>query len=337
MDHDTLLRMLLGLKQKRELRLVSRLVAKDVRVTAGKAWFFLPDFHLLSKRAAKKYKFGFAHDEGGPVAREALLDELCAALRKLGAGQGAKPDLFVYHLGDFVDIWREDRVHPGEDLAHMVRRVLDDNPAANRWLVPESALGALLVIGNHDHIEDRSLRRVPATRRVRVAFALPPTGDVIVTHGDLFDPIEELPDRFSRWGSRFTEHVESVERKLRGALLVDSPSDVGPSPAFAVDDDHGLLHGAARYALALRRGDQWALSKMSFRSKKPAKVFVVGHTHWARIARRTPELTIMDCGAWLERCEVGGAKSVPSCQVGVIAQTAAGADMRIYQLTPHLA
>jgi hypothetical protein len=76
------------------------------------------------------------------------------------------------------------------------------------------------------------------------------------------------------------------------------------------------------------------LHRLQLRDRRPVRIFVMGHTHQARITS-VPGLTIMDCGAWLEQSELKGTGVVPSCHVGVIAQASAGVDLRIYQITPR--
>ncbi|MEM9194703.1 MAG: hypothetical protein AAGF12_36325 [Myxococcota bacterium] len=335
MDHDTILDMLLKLRKKQYVHLVSRMVVPGSRVTRGKVWFFFPDFHLLSAKAEQKYTYGFTHFKDVPSFREPLLLELCKKLKVLGAGQGRNPKLYVYQLGDFIDVWREDKVEPIEDMNSMVRRALAANPAASRYLADQRTLGAFLVLGNHDHVGDLSLRRVPRTRRMRTAYALPPKGNVIATHGDLFDPIERLPDPFSRWGSRFTTIFTPGTYKMRGAKRLSQDTEI--SGDFRVSTTHGLKDGTTEYATAMRLGRKWALRNMKLNPnyRKPVQVFVIGHTHKPKIAQVRHDLVIMDCGAWLQQCDLGACGVVPQCQVGVLAMGDGGLDLRVYQLTPR--
>lgn len=326
MDHPRILELLLGLKQKQSVHLIAREVVAGAQVTAGQAWFFIPDLHLLSRAATARYTYSFARNPGGAAGREALLLELCEGLSRLHTAGS----LFVYQLGDLIDIWREDAVMPREDVASMLRRVLDDNPAAARFLADEQALKTFLVLGNHDHVSGLSLQAVPATRRMAAAFALPPAGNVVVTHGDAFDPIERLPDPFSRWGARFTTFIGPSTHKLLGAREIRSFIDI--PGAHGVQASHPLLPGAVEFAHGLRQGNERVLRRLQLQNKRPLRIFVIGHTHQPRITS-VPGLTIMDCGAWLEQSELKTGV-VPSCHVGVIAQASAGVDLRVYQLTP---
>ncbi len=328
MKHDIVLDCLLKLKAARSVHLVARTTLSGATLPSGKVWFFIPDLHLLTKRSAENYQYSFVHDKGGKVARHALLAELGRGLARLRARE--PNSLYVFQLGDFIDIWRENRIAEIEDLTSLAQRVIADNPAAKKYLVDAKTLGASLVLGNHDHVGSHSLARDDAFRRMKTAYVLPKDGHIVATHGDLFDPIEGLPDRWSRWGSRFTTVIHSTTTNLNAAKRITDPSHVPKS--WGVKKKHRLLAGAIRMAKGLRSGHAPTLRRLRLRKKRPVKVFAIGHTHHACLAIKDG-VVLLDCGAWLERCKVGG-KVVPSCQIGVIAGAPKGADLRIYQLTP---
>jgi hypothetical protein len=340
MDHDTVLTTLLGLANKRRVHLVSRCVFGDSHVTPGKVWFFIPDLHLLRRSTATQYdySFGASGANGGvPTHREPLLFELCEKLEPLVQ----TGDLFVFQLGDFADLFREERISPNQDLASMLRGILDDNPAASTFLAPEARLNTSLVLGNHDHVKQLSWQRVPVTQRMRVSFALPPNGSVIVTHGDLFDPIEDLPDPWARWAVQFLPGKDASTKPLGHAIEIQSPASV---PArHGVSNNHPLVDRATRFRSGVNDGDANKLKRLGLTSKLPVRLFVIGHTHHPRIVQHAmffvghmpvAGVNIMDCGGWIEKSQLSDGV-VPSCHVGVIAETAAGADARIYQLTPN--
>jgi UDP-2,3-diacylglucosamine pyrophosphatase LpxH len=328
MDHGRVLDRLLGLKAVQAVHLVARTVIANANVTEGKAWVFIPDMHLLSRTTAREYKYSFTHDRNGAIGRNGLMAELGEALGEL---RHAEPDgVFVFQLGDLIDVWRENRVAEIEDLSAFAQRVLKDNSAARDFLVDASSLSTSLVLGNHDHVGAHSLMRDDAFRRMKASFLLPPEGSVLVTHGDLLDPIEALPDRWSRWGSRFTRLVGSGTRDLTGARRIEKRADV--PGRIGVKGSHGLFEGALQLAKGLRLGRKKQLDQLKLRTKKPVKILVIGHTHHARLAIRDG-LVILDAGAWIEMCKLDG-RVVPSCQIAVIAQASNGTDLRIYQLTP---
>lgn len=328
MDHSDVLSALLGLTTARSVHLVARTTIRNARVTEGRVWVFVPDLHLLTRRSAAEYKYSFGHNGTRRVEREALLQEVCTALARLQTGTGRT--LFVFQLGDFVDVWRENQIREVEDLASLSRRVLADNPAARDYLADATRLGTSLVIGNHDHVGTKSLARDDTFVRMKVSLALPPDGSVVVTHGDLFDPTEKLPDPWSRWGSRFTRVIGPGTKDLPGAKRIRKLEDV--PTRLGVTSKHQLFPGAIDFARGLRRGDVATLRRLRLRSKRPVKIFVIGHTHHARLALKQG-VVLLDCGAWLERCRIDG-RVLPCCQLGVIAQTGRGTDLRLYQLTP---
>jgi hypothetical protein len=176
---------------------------------------------------------------------------------------------------------------------------------------------------------------------MRVSFALPPNGSIIVTHGDLFDPIEDLPDPWARWAVQFAEGANASTKPLGHAIEIQSPANV---PArHGVSSTHPLIERATAYRKGVNDGDSRKLANLGMPSKRPVRLFVIGHTHHPRIVQHATffvghfpvaGVNIMDCGGWIENSHLSGG-DVPSCHVGVIAETAAGADTRIYQLTPN--
>lgn len=330
--HDAVLNLLLGLRTAKSVHLVAKRNFGHVSFPRGRASVFVPDLHLLSNKVAKEYKYSFVHDEEGPVKRGPLLTELGRKLLTLKSRQRNPVPVDVYQLGDFIDIWREARIRKMEPVGDLTRRILGDNPGAEKYIADRSSLNTRLVIGNHDHVgKSPTIASVPGLKRIKTAHAVA-GGDIIVSHGDLMDKVEQLPDRaVRRLVRRFGPIAPSGRRKIGKPLLISSLEDVPRH--HGLTRTHYLMTEASAYAEAVRKGEKWALKELGLKKRAPASVFVVGHTHKARLAR-SGDVIIMDCGAWIERCRIGDAV-VPSCQLGVIARADSGAaDLRIYQLTP---
>jgi hypothetical protein len=171
--------------------------------------------------------------------------------------------------------------------------------------------------------------RVPSRCRRTAAYR---------AHGDLFDPIEDLPDPWARWAVQFLPGKDASTKPLGHAIEIQSPAGV---PArHGVSNNHPLIDRATRFRSGVNDGDSNKLKKLGLPSKLPVRLFVIGHTHHPRIVQHAtffighipvPGVNIMDCGGWIEKSQLLDGV-VPSCHVGIIAETAAGADARIYQL-----
>lgn len=102
---------------------------------------------------------------------------------------------------------------------------------------------------------------------------------------------------------------------------------------------HAYLNAVLKEADALRRGDPAALrlhGLEGFAALTELRAVVIGHSHHARLSIHVDSTAprnstvLVDCGAWIESCKFASTRSVPSCQVGILA----GGDVRIYQLDP---
>lgn len=179
------------------IRLVAR--AKDPRLgSVGTRWItlFVPDCHLMSPQAQQQFRYGFGQLRvGESVARAALLRSVFDAGNAFFAANRTEATIATYHLGDFLDLWREGQFEKGVTIDILARRVRETYP----WLFPrlfakdKASLVADLVEGNHD----RGMATVVA--RATRAFA-PSFGrasgprPVLVAHGDVADPVETLED-----------------------------------------------------------------------------------------------------------------------------------------------
>ncbi|MEZ4452688.1 MAG: hypothetical protein R3B09_24725 [Nannocystaceae bacterium] len=329
--HDAILEALLGLSNAESVYLVARGVFGSVSFPRDRAAVFVPDLHLMSAATARLYRFSFHHDQDGPILREPLMAELCRALAEIRAAR----TLDVYQLGDMVDLWREARIGRLPDATATTEAILLDNPATREWLATPMKLGVEMVIGNHERVGGGwSLTQVPQYRDVKVALALG-GGDVVVTHGDVLDDVQDvLSDRVNKFLARtYGQRMRALSRDVRPALRLRRPADV---PArHGIRGGHELLERATAWAQELRRGDPRALRTTQLDAAPSVSVFVIGHTHRARLVV-SDQLILMDCGAWSDLCRLEDRRIVPACQLGVIACNAQGAaDLRIYQLTPY--
>src|ERR1051325_6142737 len=145
---------------------------------------FLPDAHLITKARLKAGKFKFSTNYPD------LLADVAKALKgfKL-ASQKANQSVFVYHVGDLFDLWRETPLF--DEMGNAASNIEDDFPKIIAALT-DPKLEAQFLLGNHDF----DLFRFANYRQWERRFYLPdyrnPRG--IVLHGDIFDWIEKLPD-----------------------------------------------------------------------------------------------------------------------------------------------
>jgi len=283
------------------------------------SYFFLPDFHLLSKNARRGYNFSFHHDkgwsDGGGTYREPMLEEVL----------GTIPDEFaLLHLGDLFDTWREG-LRPDEAAA----RIRGDYAWVEAMSARAEASGGAVFVGNHDRLD--STIADPRMQRSRLI-----EGHILVTHGDVFDGLEDAPDWLSAAAvaSPVGKLFGSREINLTHSKLVQSETDVVP----LTNNSHELAPAIAHFLGELRQGNAAACQRLGLPTRAhDIRAVVIGHTHHARLVwSGGAQALIFDCGAWIERClTTAGYPPEPSAQVGVIAPTASGTatDFRIYQLT----
>jgi len=332
--HDRLLDFLLAIPGLREIRLVAAIrdpglafpAANDLRV-------FIPDMHLSSAAVAARYTYGFNC--------EPLFIQVCGALASMRARREPGETIEVYHIGDYLDLWRESGA-PATD-----ERVALDIKADHADLVDAlegDPLGAHFLLGNHDfdlwqwHDYEAWDRR----------YYLPSDNDpaILVMHGDYFDWLENMPEFIKdiavNFFARFRKAPPDVLGKMMGQchllngqcdysrhLRLDAPAELGQmrDAHSAVPDrynvtDHNFLAAAAAEC---RKVNQEIETNM--------RVVVIGHTHQARIATTTDPngnlFTLIDTGAWVESCcEAEGGPTMPNAQITAISANEA----RIYQL-----
>jgi len=135
--HERLLTALLSVAG---VRLVSALRDPDLNFGNDRDLrVFLPDMHLSSKAVRARYQYGtnYAAD---------LLIQVVDALTTLRASRQDGETIEVYHIGDYLDLWRES-LAPATD-----ERVALDIKADHPDLVEalEERLNPHFLLGNHD-------------------------------------------------------------------------------------------------------------------------------------------------------------------------------------------
>src|SRR6516164_198187 len=100
--HERLRESLLSVAQAHDARL--RMVACYTNPQFGMAddktlQVFLPDMHLLSKARRELYPYGLNHED--------MLVNVLEALFVLKAHTADDENVVVFHIGDYLDLWRE--------------------------------------------------------------------------------------------------------------------------------------------------------------------------------------------------------------------------------------
>jgi len=337
---------------------------------------FLPDFHWMSRVCLQRYTGGYQFN-GNRLLKDGT-PAFHALLRILETVKAAEEPLEVYQLGDRFDLWRE-MTHADPDVGVAFARLRND-PDVQGLADRLDALDAKYVRGNHDawlaEVEkDPNIR--PSAKKLTTA-----SDNIFLTHGHVYDIIEAvLPDAVKaelvgicpkiKPGTHPTgPFAQTTMKKLNGYLTLREklkyPPDF-PPPSVTADgarlirqaadieairnqcttylDVRRFLHGQGNlndfeHASYLTFGDKIFVTEQNHPTDH--RVYVIGHTHHARIlVDRVPDdrfpggrlLVTMDCGGWIENCTVYNEKTrnaliARSAQVGV----QCGNDLRIYQL-----
>lgn len=306
---------------------------------------FIPDVHLISnaRLAAGQFKFATNYPD--------LLTKVLKNLKAFKqAGQRAGQSVFVYQVGDLLDLWRETPLL--DQLGNAAENIVDDfGKLMDAFTDPK--LEAQFLLGNHDF----DLYRLPNYRQWERRFYLPdyrnPRG--IVLHGDIFDWVEKLPDALQQMmvyyfapqvspgnfsvgqdqadrfvhqfnGTHNYQNYIQAEAPLKIGQLAD-PLTPAPFNVFAgnqASDDKVQFLDTAREICG--KADQQFDIKLS--------LAIIGHTHHPRIAyQRNGDglFVLLDCGAWIENC-CTDADSTPIKSAHLAA--VCGNEIRLYQLAP---
>ncbi len=310
---------------------------KDLRV-------FIPDLHLISdhRLATGGFRFHTNH--------ESLLVALLGALKQLKLTAAADESVWITHLGDVLDLWRE--VPHIDPQAETAARIANDHAELMNAL-RDPDLNATIFLGNHDYELYHWASYAGCIRRLFIPQEQP---RVLVLHGDVFDWIEQVPDAVQDFlvyyfapGAPPTNYALGQMYRFVRQTTPD-PNTPAAIQCAAPARLHGLqpVGGApvpSRFNLQ-RPGDAGAnttfleiayeaVGRPGGRYGPPVSTVIIGHTHHARIAVREQAgelFTLIDCGAWIENCSVDGATDpMPSAQIGALC----GNEARIYQLAPR--
>jgi len=305
---------------------------------------FIPDLHLISDARQKQGHFRFVTNH------EKLLTHLLGALRKLRLATKAPEKLSVLQLGDVLDLWREvPFIRPTSDTPARIAN--DHADLMNALRDPD--LNATILFGNHDF---ELYHWASYDRNVRHIFIPHDNPQVMIVHGDVFDWLERLPDWIQDIAVYlFAPNVqpttyaldkmhEATVRTTPNPTYVDYIKCRAPAPVGTVASlsDQQLPRFPFNVQQAGTPGAQVELYETAVKAMKyvqkehnlDVRTVVIGHTHHARIVMREENqhlFTLIDCGAWIEKCVNDAGVVESSAQIGVLC----GNEARIYQLRPR--
>jgi UDP-2,3-diacylglucosamine pyrophosphatase LpxH len=340
--HERLREALLGVAQANGARL--RLVACYSNPQFGMAddktiQVFLPDMHLLSNQRRALYPYGLNHED--------MLSAVLEALIALKAGAAPGERVVVFHIGDYLDLWRESLDPAEPDVA---RRIKQDHPRLAD-LLEDRRLNAHFLLGNHDF----DLYQLAAYNNWERRFFIPDAAPgVLIMHGDYFDPVErEVPEvlrdigvylfgRSHQAGTAILAHMASrahqynASKDFAGGIQLKQAAALGATRAGeAANGDFNVQREGATVDGGLLFLDQACAECVRANQADgiALRTVIIGHTHHARIAVKTmPDgtpFTLIDCGAWIENCkDANGDEAFPNAQITALSANQA----RIYQL-----
>lgn len=351
--HD---RLLDYLNRVADVHLVSRL--KDERLNfphKDDIRIFLPDMHLISKDRDKEFKYGTNHP--------ALLAKLAEELKEFKKETGDAETVFVYQLGDFIDLWRETPSYwsvggQSDEWEASVQQILDDNsPVINPLRDPD--LGTQFILGNHDI----DLYRLPSFAGWNLKYYFPldleKGASAAVFHGDIFSMFEKIiPDGLQYlavhiFGPLVKPSVKDLgtirdviikaHNKRKYSNYIQRPAPSGPDNLITLGSEPlPERHNVKEKGITneeeltyLKEAEDFG-DRVNEEMGWNLRMAVIGHTHYARIAVDESDnkfFTLLDCGAWIERCSVtieGEEKEMENAQIGALNDN----DVRIYQLSP---
>ncbi len=325
--HDALLGALWQLESVETIKLVARIY--DERIGNNdktSIYVCFADTHLISRdKIGVKYRYGFNHEK--------TFVDIIKAISRL---QRDKKDyqFMVIQLGDFVDLWKENTADP--------RDVLSQYQGVRDYLYglgKARSAGCHFVLGNHDG----GIAQIPSFRpRWSHRLFISPGGQprFYLTHGDVFDWIEKLPEGLRQWAVYYfspkstkpnqglaeiveIQRTQSIETDMSRLSQLGSQRSMrldNLEPRFNVAGNHKFLESGAERVQALNKEHSCAVSTI-----------VIGHTHNAQLALLEDKrrfFVLMDCGAWCSNYAVGAQEIKANGQIGVIC----GNDLRIYQI-----
>ena len=335
--HDSLL---LALESVADVQLMASL--RDERLMFGREddlRLFIPDLHLISPLARKRYRYGTNQID--------LLAQVLGVLQQYRTTENARGNsVTAYQLGDCLDLWREDaKERDGFDAASVIT---DSNYQVMRRLCSEE-LKTRFLLGNHDFELYRRANYSTWARRYFLTQSDQSQHRGVVLHGDLFDWVESFPNEFNRWAVYFLStsklasdyKVADLSKVVRkeNALHDFSQQIAGDAAAgdlltarstvpdrFNVTTNHKFLAPAHQ-----------ACHRMNKEYGQQLRFTVMGHTHQARISvhdgGKDDFFALIDSGAWIEDSVLPNGTRFANAQLTALS----GNEVRIYQLGPRKA
>ncbi len=350
--HDVFLRYL---NKIADVYLVSKLKTEKLNFASRDVRVFIPDIHMLDRDREKKYSYHFnCYDLLVRLARQLReFKQLCVA---------SNTACEVYQLGDFFDIWREipdylAHKKMDEELPTYIEKLEEDRYAIYKEM-RHPDLNVQFILGNHDF----DIHYIENYLNDELSYYLPGLEDncpvAVTLHGDLFDIKERMiPETFKHFavyyfGPYVKGHTIDIGQ-LREARIathkgkdyqnfiqeapqihLENMKQVASNSMIPEDNFNVMEVGVTKDSNDLRFATQSRefIQMINEETGWDLRFVVIGHTHHARIVIDETGgdfSALIDCGAWIQRCEGEGYKgSMPSAQIGIIYNNEA----RIYQL-----
>jgi UDP-2,3-diacylglucosamine pyrophosphatase LpxH len=264
---------------------------------------FIPDMHLVPASARQRFSFS------GPAPSHALLTQTLERVKALRASaKAANPSAVcaLYFMGDFLDLWRA--APPGTDPGVAANEIALEHADLLR-LACGPELKARFLLGNHDF----ELCRVPSFAASDRRYFFPATApSAVAMHGDVFDWIEDMPDRLNELAvyylSPFANLLDHAFDQIKAFIRSSNESGrVAPNEVAAAPPDAATAVATTRAAAEASHD----LFRRAFECRNFAnqnfgldlRTIVIGHTHGPRIVpyeSGTDFFTLVDTGGWLE-------------------------------------
>jgi UDP-2,3-diacylglucosamine pyrophosphatase LpxH len=342
--HDEFLEALLAIAN---VRLLAAYTDEGLGFDGNSMQVFIPDLHLVSDARRADFDYGTNYDK-------TLLVSVAGVLRNLkGAATAAGQRFNVFHIGDYLDLWRE--VPPAALDATVPDKIKDDHRPLTD-ILEDDALNTGFLLGNHDFDLYRFVGYNTWARR----FFLP--GDdpsIVVMHGDYFDWVErDVPEALrdiavfyfgpthqagdalvgQMWNlstqcmhADYSQFIQLAQPAIFGSLLPEG----GDVPANYNLQQRGAP-GATNAGLMFLDKACAACVQANAASDTKLRMVIIGHTHHARIAVQPmadgTRFALVDIGAWIENCsEQEGGPATPNAQITALSAN----QIRIYQLAPR--
>jgi UDP-2,3-diacylglucosamine pyrophosphatase LpxH len=283
---------------------------------------FLPDLHLLSSNGRNSMH------AAGPHPSHSLLKRVIQATTEFRTSvkQGDPSTICAaYFLGDTLDLWRE--APPGTPVPTAAKGIVDDH-ADLLALACSAELKARFVLGNHDFELFQAASFVAADRR----YYFPATNpSMIALHGDVFDWIEDFPDKWNEtvvyYFSPFSNIFDQIRGKIACMLREDAPPPAAPDDILSVC---GSQQEAVEHHELWKRAWQ-AVTETNASHSLGLRCVVIGHTHTARLVVLDSGdgfMALVDVGAWVQDVHNNTGEKEQGT-IGAIC----GNEIRIFQLS----